>query len=111
MKLSEIRGDRVFDVMADIMEPLYNIASDEDAGMLFKREACPEGMEPREFALTKIKSGIPSLMRSHKADLVAIMATINDEDPKTYEENLTIGRLLKDLTDILTDRDLLSFLS
>ena len=38
MRLSDIKGDRVFDVIADIIDPIANIASDETASALFKRE-------------------------------------------------------------------------
>ena len=51
MRLSEIKGERVFDVIADIIEPACNIASDPVASRMFRGEKAPEGMEPRDFAL------------------------------------------------------------
>ena len=38
MRLSDIQGDRVFDVIADIIDPVANIAEDDDAASFFKRE-------------------------------------------------------------------------
>ena len=38
MKLSAIHGERVFDVIADIIEPIANIAGDEKASAMFRRE-------------------------------------------------------------------------
>lgn len=112
MRLSEIRGERVFDVVADIIEPACNIAQDKDAASLFDRtEARPEGMEASEFVLARIKRAVPKLMRSHKDDLVAIMAAIDGVDPDEYRDSITMTKLLQGLYEILTDEDLLSFLS
>ena len=44
MRLSDIKGDRVFDVIADIIDPIANIAVYETASALVKREKLPEGM-------------------------------------------------------------------
>ena len=41
MKLSDIQGDRVFDVIADIIDPIANIAEDEKASAMFRREKLP----------------------------------------------------------------------
>ena len=112
MKLSEIRGERVFDVIADIIEPACNIASDKDAAALFDRtEKRPEDVTPAEFALGKVKRSMPKLMRSHKDDLVAIMAAIDGCSQDEYRDNLTMAKLIQGFYEILTDEDLLAFLS
>ena len=49
MRLSDIQGERVFDVIADIIDPIANIAEDNAASALFKREKLPEGMTAKEF--------------------------------------------------------------
>lgn len=112
MRLSEIRGERVFDVIADIIEPACNIASDKDASALFDRtEKRPDGVTPAEFALGKVKRSMPKLMRSHKDDLVAIMAAIDGCSQDEYRDNLTMAKLIQGFYEILTDEDLLAFLS
>lgn len=111
MRLSEIRGERVFDVIADIVEPACNIAQDERAARFFKREQAPEGMSAKDFALGKAKEVIPYLMREHKADVVAILASIEGVAPDAYMEGLTMPALIKGLYEMLTDEDLLGFLS
>ena len=112
MRLSEIRGERVFDVIADIIEPACNIAQDKEAAALFDRsEKRPEGVTATEFALAKVKRSVPVLMRKHKDDLVAIMAAIEGVSPDEYREGLTMPKLIQGVYEILTDEDLLAFLS
>ena len=102
----------MFDVIADIIEPACNIAQDKDAASLFDRsKKRPEGMEPREFALQRVKSAVPKLMRSHKDDLVAIMSAIEGVSADDYRENVTMPKLIQGIYEILTDDDLLAFLS
>lgn len=111
MRLSEIRGDRVFDVVADITEPLCNIATDEQAAYLFKRVAIPEGMSKEEFALSKVRKAVPVLMREHKSDLCAILAALEGVPVEEYRESMSMASLVKGVYEILTDEDLLAFLS
>lgn len=111
MRLSDIKGERVFDVIADIVEPACSIAQDERAARFFKREKVPEGTSAKDFALGKAKEVIPYLMREHKEDVVAILASIEGTDPKAYMDALTMSNLIKGLYEMLTDEDLLGFLS
>ena len=111
MRLSDIRGERVFDVIADIIEPACNIAGDPVAGRFFKREKVPDGMDARTFALDKAKEAMPKLMREHKADVVAILAAVEGVDPDEYMKGLTMPQLIKGVYEMLTDEDLLGFLS
>lgn len=110
MKLSDIKGERTFEVIADLIEPISNIASDERAAGLFSRER-PTDMEPREFALRKARENAPALIRDHKDDLVAIFSTLEGVSAEEYVKGLTMGSLIGDLYTILTDKDLLAFLS
>lgn len=112
MRLSEIRGERVFDVIADIIEPCCNIAQDKEAAEIFDRSVKrPEGVTPAEFALSRIKSAVPKLVRSHKDDIVAILSSIEGVSPDEYREGLTMPKLIQGVYEILTDEDLLGFLS
>lgn len=112
MRLSEIKGERVFDVIADIIEPACNIAQDKDAADLFDRSReRPDGMSAKDFALERVKASMPKLMRSHKDDLVAILSAIEGVDPDEYRESITMPKLVQGVYEILTDEDLLAFLS
>lgn len=101
MKLSEIKGARTFDVIADIIEPIANIA--EDSGELFKREKAPEGVDPRSIILKRLKANVPKLLKTHKADMIAIMAAIEGVSAAEYEASLNLAKLTKDCTELLTD--------
>lgn len=111
MRLSDIKGERTFDVVAALVEPVANIAADENAVRLFKREKCPKGQTPREFMLGKIRASVPALMTEHKRDLAVILATLKGVAPEEYVEGLDMMALLGDVVELVTDEDFSVFLS
>lgn len=111
MKLSDIKGDRVLDVIADIIDPIANMAQDEDVAAMFKREAVPEGMEAGDFFAKRMCKGLPVLLKSHKADIIAIMAAIEGVTPEQYAKSLDFPKLFTDVMELVTDDALLNFLS
>lgn len=111
MKLSDIKGDRVLDVIADIIDPIANIVQDKDVTAMFKREAVPEGMDARDFFAKRMCKGLPVLLKSHKADIIAIMAAIEGVTPEQYAESLDFPKLFTDVMELVTDDAFLDFLS
>ena len=112
MRLSEIKGERVFDVIADIIEPACNIAQDKEASEIFDRsKKRPDGVSAKDFALSRIKASMPTLLKTHKDDLVAILSTIEGVSKEEYLDGLTMPKLIQGVFEILTDEDLLAFLS
>lgn len=109
MRLSDVKGERVFDVIADIIDPITVIAMDEESAKLFHRDPCPKGVEPWQFFLQKIKKSLPTLVRNHRGELVSILSTIKGVDPDAYVENLTFASLFADLTELVTDAEFVSF--
>lgn len=105
MKLSEIKGERTLDVIADLIEPIANIAGDKDAAAMFKREKAPEGVDPREYAKERLKKGIPSLLKGHKKDVIVVLATIEGVPPAEYAESMNLAKLAKDLVELVTDEE------
>ena len=103
MRLSDIKGDRVFDVIADIIDPIANIASDETASALFKREKLPEGMTAKAFLLERARKAIPALLKGHKSDIITVLATIEGVSSKEYRASLTLAKLMQDAAELLTD--------
>lgn len=111
MKLSEIKGDRVLDVIADIIDPIANMVQDKDVAAMFERKAVPEGMEARDFFAERMRKGMPVLLKGHKADIIAIMAAIEGVTPEQYAESLDLPKLLTDAMELVTDNAFLDFLS
>lgn len=103
MKLSEIKGERTLEVIADIIAPIANIAEDEAASELFRREKLPEGMTAKKFLLKRARKAVPALLKGHKADIIAILSTIEGTSPEDYTGALNMVKLFKDCTDLLTD--------
>ena len=103
MKLSEIKGERTIEVIADIIEPVAEIAGDPVAAELFTKKALPEGMTPAAFALQRIKKAVPALLKGHKASIIAIMATLEGVSAEEYAAKLDLVRLVRDLTELLSD--------
>lgn len=111
MKLSDIKGDRVLDVIADIIDPIANMVQDKDVAAMFKREAVPEGMKARDFFAKRMCKGLPVLLKSHKADIIAIMAAIEGVTPEQYAKSLDFPKLFTDVMELVTDDAFLNFLS
>ena len=103
MRLSDIKGDRVFDVIADIIDPIANIASDETASALFKREKLPEGMTAKAFLLERARKAVPALLKGHKGDIITVLATIAGVSADDYRASLTIAKWMKDTAELMTD--------
>lgn len=103
MKLSEIKGDRALDVIADLIDPICNIAEDKEAISLFERQKCPDGVTPRQFAAQRIRKSVPALLRNHKSDVIVIVATLTGVSPEEYAKELTIPQLINDLADVFVD--------
>lgn len=104
MKLSEVKGKRTFDVIADVIEPVCNIAEDREAAALFRREKAPEGVEPRAFLLSRLKKSVPKLLKGHKTDAIAILAAIEGVTPEEYAGGLNLIKLTEDFIDLITDK-------
>lgn len=111
MKLSDVKGDRVLDVIADIINPIANIARDKEVDEMFKRKVVPEGMDAREFFAERMCKGIPALLKGHKQDVIAILAAIEGVTPEEYTATLNLAKLFTDAMELMTDEAFISFLS
>ena len=103
MRLSDIQGERVFDVIADIIDPIANIAEDDAASAMFKREKLPEGMTAKKFMTQRARKALPALLKGHKGDIIAILASIEGVSVERYKDALNLVKLMRDATEILTD--------
>lgn len=103
MKLSDIQGERVFDVIADIIDPIANIAEDEQASAMFRREKLPEGMTVKQFATQRARKALPALLKGRKDDIISILAAIEGVSTDAYKGALNLVKLMHDAAELLTD--------
>lgn len=75
MKLSEIKGERAIDAMADLLEPLSMIFADAEIQKSIESE------EPKLLLIKKI-------LKAHKREAIQIMAILDGEKPEEYDINL-----------------------
>lgn len=99
MKLSDIKGERTLDVIADIIEPIANIAADEAASALFK-----VNKDEKISFLERAKKSFSPLLKDHRADVIAILSTLEGVTPAEYTESLSLGKMFKDYLDIVSDK-------
>ena len=111
MRLSDIKGDRVLDVVADLISPISRIARDEAVRSLMKPEAVPEGGDARQMAAERLTEALPAIIKAHKTDVVAILATVNGVSPGEYAEGMTLASLLSDAAELVTDEAFAGFLA
>lgn len=102
MKLSEIKGERAVEVIADLIEPLANIASDHE--LKFLDVPKKEGESERQRASRGLTEKIPVLLRTHKEDVLAILCAVNGMSP----ENLSILDIMKGAIEMANDQDFMS---
>ena len=111
MKLSEVKGERVFDVMADLIPPLCSLATDKDVKALLKRRNVPKGMDPRDFVLKRVQQAGPKIIKGHKDDVIDVLCIIGGIDRAEYVKDMTLMSLWGDVMELFGDEDFISFLA
>ena len=109
MKLSDIKGERTFDVIAEIIDPISNIAADKEATELFTRKPLPDGVTARDFVMQRIKKSVPILLKNHKNDLIVILAAIEGVSVDEYKGSLNLVKLTTDTVELLNDEAFKAF--
>lgn len=103
MRLSDIKGDRTLEVIADVIDPICNIAEDDEAMAMFRREKLPDGMEVKAFLAARARKALPALLKKHKGDIIAIFSAVEGVSSEEYKSTLNLVKLSKDIVDLLTD--------
>lgn len=91
LKLSEIKGERALEVIAEIIDPVSELVKDNG----FKA-VCDTG---DRLGIVKY------LLKNQGKNVLKILALINDEDPDTYEP--TIIQLPKMVLELFEDPDIM----
>ena len=92
MKLSEIKGDKALEVIADIMEPISNLISDSKFKKMFENRE----KEP-------IVKKIPEIIKEHKSDIYKMLAVLDGVSVEKYKAETSVIKILKDFTDMIMD--------
>lgn len=106
MKLSEIKGDRALDVLADIIPAITDIAADEE---VTKKMGVARDVDETSRALgaRRIKAAVPYLLRHHKQEIIEILATLEGVTAEQYRKDMNILSLPMALMSLLSDKDLI----
>ena len=97
MKLSEIKGDRALEVIADIMEPISNLLSDPETKNALKNN----GQKP----IVKV---LPKIIKTHKDDIYKMLAILDGVSVKEYSEQSNMVKIINDFTDVVMDESIQS---
>lgn len=95
MKLSDIKGEEAFDVLADIVDPIAKIAADKQVR--------------KEYASSKPKLYVVKyIVKNHSKELIEILARLNLKTVEEYRETLNLVSLPLELMELLNDPDILA---
>ena len=87
--LTEIKGDKALDLVADLLEPVTEIFSDEEVSKAYN---------------VSILNAIKVAIKNHKKAVKTIVALMNEEDPNTYEPNVV--EIPAMLYQVVTDKEI-----
>lgn len=87
MKLSELKGEKALDVLAEIIEPAVAIMQDKDV--------VTNARKGNTLGVVKV------MCKSHKREVITILAALEEQNPDTYEVGLLTlpAKLLELLND------------
>ena len=87
MRLSEVKGERALDVLADIIEPISEIIADKEVSKTLR-----SGKKSKAVSLA---------IKNHKKAVIEVLAALDGKDVNEYECNLL--SLPKQVLDIVND--------
>ena len=95
MRLSDYKGEEALDVLADIIEPLASILTDEEIQEMSKKKPAPP-------SIAFIKPAI----KNHKKELIQILARLENEPVEEYEAKVNLLTLPAQILDIINDPEI-----
>lgn len=107
MKLSELKGERAVEVIADLIAPIVNLSQDW-SNMKVSADYRKENESDDEVAIRAFKDKIPGILKSHKEDILTILCTLNEKN----KDELSVVDIINGAMDLTNDKDFMSlFLS
>ena len=105
-KLSDIHGDEAIDVVADLIEPIADLAGDKDVKALFAKEKPKDGESVNDYNLRRLKTIAPKLLKTKKAQVIEIMAIIDGKSIEDFNKTVNVFTLPALLLQNLADKEL-----
>lgn len=96
MKISDFKDEEALDLLADLIEP---------AAHIFGNEKMRDAVKAKKPALELARLSI----KENKKEVIEILARLNGVPVEEY--HCTIASIIKDVLDILNDKDLVDFFS
>lgn len=95
MKLSDIKGEKALDVLAEMIEPATEILTDPDIKSAFENKE------------TKLFSVVKMMIKRHKRAVIEMLAALDGEEPNDeYVNKIGLLTLPKKLMELLQDENL-----
>lgn len=95
MRLSDYKGDDALDLLADLIDPIGEIASDP---------ALIKHLQGQD-----IKGAVKLMLKEHRKAMIEILATLDGVTPDAYMEKVNVLTLPMAMIDILNDPQLIEF--
>lgn len=111
MKISELSTDRALDVLCEITPYVSNIVTDSDLMATLGKSVKRDGMTHAGLMLLgaeKLTSIVPVVMKTHRADVLGVVAALNDMDVEEVARQNVIKTGMQ-IREICKDRELLDF--
>lgn len=110
--INDIKGEKSFDVLADVMDITFTLAEDENVMKFVNRgESIPEGEDATEWGVKMIKECVPKMIREHKDALASLIAISKDMTKAKYLKEVTPQELWRDVIALFNDSTFTGFLS
>lgn len=102
MKLSEIKGERSVVVIAELIDPIAEIALDPKCANLFNGDV-RKGETARQASIRNLRAKVPYLLKAHSKEIALILSIIND----VPVESLSVFGIARGVIDLLGDKELM----
>ena len=96
MKLSEVKGEKALDMLADLIEPIMEIIEDKEVSKILKSRHSKDKADSTKIILGR---AVSAAIKNHKKAVITILATLDDIPVDQYECNLL--SLPKKMMDII----------
>jgi hypothetical protein len=112
MRISELDTNEGLDVLCEITPYIGAIATDKDLRTeLVNKANVSENATEAEIwtaALGKLSKLMPIILKTHRADVYAIIGALNGKTPQEIEKQLFIKTAVE-IRDIVNDKEFLDF--